>query len=96
MEGFKEFASNWNEFYKGFKEFCSTWGDFFEGCGKVFGFLRNCFTQERFLIDNLKAVAPGALLVFIAILIILRMLGFKASNKWIGLAFVIALIIVAL
>lgn len=89
MDGFQDFVSNWNEF----------WGickGFFKGCGTVFGFLKDCFTQEGFLIGNLKAVAPGALLIFIAILIILRILGFKNSNKWIGLAFVLALIIAAL
>ncbi|WP_434794435.1 hypothetical protein TPDSL_14180 [Terrisporobacter petrolearius] len=89
MEGFQDFVSNWNEFW-------SICKGFFKGCGTVFGFLKDCFTQEGFLIGNLKAVAPGALLIFIAILIILRILGFKNSNKWIGLAFVLALIIAAL
>lgn len=89
MEGFKEFATNWNDFW-------NTSKGFFEGCGKVFRFINDCFTEPRFLIESLKSIAPATLLIFVAVLIILRILGFKNSNKWIGLAFVLALIITAL
>ena len=89
MEGFKEFTQNFNDFYNGCK-------GFFQGCGNTFSFINRCFTEDRFLIDNIKHVAPGVLLVFVAILIILRLLGFENSNKWIALAFVLALLISAL
>jgi hypothetical protein len=89
MEGFKEFATNWNDFW-------NTCKGFFEGCGTVLNFVSDCFTKEGFLIGNLKTIAPGALLIFVSVLIILRVLGFKNSNKWIGLAFVLALIIAGL
>ena len=89
MEGFKEFTNNFNNLYNGCKSF-------FEGCGNTLTFINDCFTKEGFLIGNLKAIAPATLLIFVSVLIILRILGFKNSNKWIGLAFVLALLISAL
>lgn len=89
MEWFKEFDSNWNDFW-------NTCKGFFKGCGTLFKFINDCFTKEGFLIGKLKIIAPGALLIFIAILIILRLLGFENTNKWIGLAFVLALLIAAI
>ena len=89
MENFKEFTNNFNEFWNGCK-------GFFQGCGNVFDFINRCFTEERFLINNIKHIAPSVLLVFVASLIILKLLGFETSNKWIALAFVLALLIAGL
>lgn len=89
MNGLQEAINNWNEFYNTSKAF-------FHGCNNTFKFIENCFTEERFLINKIKFVAPQVILITLGILIILRVLGFKNTNKWIGLAFVIALLISAL
>ena len=89
MKGLQEAINNWNEFYNTSKVF-------FNGCSNTFKFIENCFIEERFLINKIKVVAPQVILITLGILIILRVLGFKNTNKWIGLAFVIALLISAL
>lgn len=89
MNGLQEAINNWNDFYSGCKSF-------FQGCGNTFNFINRCFTEERFLINNIKHIAPGVILAALGILIILRLLGFKNKTKWIGLALVIALLISAL
>lgn len=89
MEGMKEFATNWNEFW-------SICKGFFHGCKTTFNFVNNCFAQEGFLIESLKSIAPSALLISLSILLILKVLGFQSSNKWIALSFVLALIVAAL
>lgn len=86
MNGLQEAINNWNDFYNTSKEF-------FNGCRNTFSFINSCFTEDRFLIDKIKFVAPQVILITLGILIILRILGFKNTNKWIGLAFVIALLI---
>lgn len=82
MNGLKEAANNFNALWN--------------GCSNTFEFIKNCFTDGRFLIDKIKFIAPEIILVTLGILIILKMLGFKDTNKWIGLALVIALLISAL
>ena len=86
MNEFQDAINNWNEFYNGCK-------GFFRGCGNTFNFINRCFTEDRFLIDKIKYVAPEVILVTLGILIILRLLGFENTNKWIRLVFVLALII---
>lgn len=89
MNGLQEAINNWNDFYNGCKSF-------FQGCGNTFNFVNRCFTEDRFLINNIKQIAPGAILLTLGILIILKLLGFKNTGKWIGLALVIALLIAAI
>lgn len=89
MNGLHEAINNWNDFYNGCKSF-------FQGCGNTFDFINRCFTEDRFLINNIKYIAPGVILVTLGILIILKLLGFESTGKWIGLALVIALLVAAI
>lgn len=89
MNGLHEAINNWNDFYNGYKSF-------FQGCGNTFDFINRCFTEDRFLINNIKYIAPGVILVTLGILIILKLLGFESTGKWIGLALVIGLLVAAI
>lgn len=89
MNGLQDAINNWNDFYNGCKSF-------FQGCGNTLNFINKCFTEDRFLINNIKHIAPGVILIALGILIILRLLGFENTGKWIGLALVIALLVSAI
>lgn len=60
------------------------------------GFIGKCFTQPGFFINQLQIIAPEVLLVVLGILIILKVLGFKDTTKWIYFGFVLAIVIAAL
>lgn len=81
---------------KGLQEAVNNFNELWNVCSNSIGFIKNCFTDGRFLIDKIKYVAPEVILVTLGVLIILKMLGFKDTNKWIGLALVIALILSSL
>lgn len=89
MNGLQEAINNWNDFYSGCKSF-------FQGCGNTFNFINRCFTEDEFLINGIKHIAPGVILVTLGILIILKLLGFENTGKWIGLVLIIALLIAAI
>lgn len=81
---------------KGTETFINNWNNFFETCGKVGGFFNKCFNEEGYLVALLKDITPQVVLPVLLILIILRVLGFKETEKYIMLTFVIALVIAIL
>lgn len=70
--------------------------NFFVWCGNTFNFVVDCFKEPEILLDKIQVVAPEIILATLAILILLRFLGFKDTTKWIVLAVVIACIIATL
>lgn len=64
-----------------------------DGMFNLFGFVKNCLTDPDFLINFLKDIAPDTVLVILAILIIMRFLGFDKTGKWIAITLVISFII---
>lgn len=70
--------------------------DFFGWCADAFNFVVDCFKDPGLLLDDIKIVAPDIIIATLAILILLKFLGFKDITKWIALAVVIACIIATL
>lgn len=59
----------------------------------VGGFIKTCFTDPMVIFSKIQVIAPDFLLIILSILIILRFLGFKTTNKYLLLTLVIAFII---
>ncbi len=89
LDGVQEAIDNFNRV-------CSTVDGIFNAIGSTCSFIGKCFTQPGFFIDQLQIIAPEVLLVVLGILIILKVLGFKDTTKWIYFGFVIAIVIAAL
>ncbi|MGL5753203.1 MAG: hypothetical protein ACRCXT_21855 [Paraclostridium sp.] len=68
----------------------------FGWCADAFNFIIDCFKDPGLFIDKVQVVAPDVVIATLAILILLRFLGFKDTTKWITLALVIACIIATL
>lgn len=79
-----------------FNTMCDVIGGFFKGCSEVVKFIGKSIKDPSFLIDKLQGIAPDIVLIILAILIILRFLGFKDTTKYIVLVLVIAAIIATL
>lgn len=79
-----------------FNTMCDVIGGFFKGCSEVIKFIGMSIKDPSFLIDKIQFIAPDIVLIVLAILIVLRFLGFKNTTKYIVLAFVIAAIIATL
>ena len=79
-----------------FNRVCSTVDGIFNAIGSTCSFIGKCFTQPGFFIEQLQIIAPEILLVVLGILIILKILGFKDTTKWIYFGFVLAIVIAAL
>lgn len=89
LDGIQEAIDNFNRV-------CSTVDGIFNAIGSTCSFIGKCFTQPGFFINQLQIIAPEVLLVVLGILIILKVLGFKDTTKWIYFGFVLAIVIAAL
>ena len=77
LTGVQEAIDGWNTM-------CSDVNNIIDGMVKVADFIRNCFTDPRFLIDTVKGIAPDILLITLGVLILLHFIGFKKMGKWIN------------
>ena len=59
----------------------------------VCGFIKTFFTNPMSLFEKVQGIAPDFILILLAILIVLKFLGFETTNKYILLTLVIAFII---
>ena len=77
----------------GAQQAIDNWNKLIDAVFSIGGFIKNCLTDPMFLINQLKGIAPDVILILLAILIILKFLGFETTNKYILLTLVIAFII---
>ena len=89
LDGVQEAIDNFNRA-------CNTVDGIFNAISSTCSFIGKCFTQPGFFIDQLQIIAPEVLLVVLGILIILKVLGFKDTTKWIYFGFVLAIVIASL
>lgn len=89
LDGVQEAIDNFNRA-------CDIVDGIFNAISSTCSFIGKCFTKPGFFIDQLQIIAPEVLLVVLGILIILKVLGFKDTTKWIYFGFVLAIVIAAL
>lgn len=89
LHGLQEAINNFNKVCEGLKSISNA-------VGSTCDYISKCFTEPRFFIENLQSIAPGILVVVLGILIVLKVLGFKDTTKWIYFYIVIAIVIAGL
>lgn len=63
---------------------------------KGFRFIGTLLTNPSSIVGSVTSIAPDLVLIALTVLVILKLLGFKSSDKYIGLVLVVALILVVI
>lgn len=75
------------------KEAINNWNRIIDALFHIGGFIKTFITDPMAIFFKIQGIAPDFILILLAILIVLKFLGFETTNKYILLTLVIAFII---